>query len=198
MLDRARTFLLAPTTFGTTFESSSAVPKRFEIGVQQRYTVIMIDTNYYNTLPGKRMGATALFLDSQNNLLLVKPTYRPFWLLPGGVIEENESPRIACLREVKEELGLDISIGRLLCIDYRSKESERSEVLEFIFYGGVLSPKDIQLITLPLAELSEYRFVSLEEALLLVNDRLGRRLSPSLHALKNNVTAYLEDGRRVW
>ncbi len=168
------------------------------MNAQQRYTVTMIDTNYYNTLPRKRMGATALFLDRQNNLLLVKPTYRPFWLLPGGVIEENESPRRACLREVKEELGLDISIEKLLCIDYRSSDDMRSEVLEFIFFGGVLSPNDIQRITLPLAELSEYRFVPLEEALLLVTDRLGKRLSPSLHALKNNVTAYLEDGQRVW
>jgi ADP-ribose pyrophosphatase YjhB (NUDIX family) len=158
----------------------------------------MIDTNYYNTLPKKRMGASALFLDSQNNLLLVKPTYRPFWLLPGGVIEENESPHKACLREVREELGLDISIEKLLCIDYRSADNLRSEVLEFIFFGGILSPNDIQHIMLPLAELSEYRFVSLEEALLLVNDRLGKRLPPSLHALKNNVTAYLEDGWGVW
>ena len=87
--------------------------KRFEIAAKQRYTIAMIDTSYYNTLPKKRMGASALFLDTQNNLLLVKPTYRPFWLLTGGVIEENESPRIACLREVKEELGLDISIEKL-------------------------------------------------------------------------------------
>jgi ADP-ribose pyrophosphatase YjhB (NUDIX family) len=157
----------------------------------------MIDINYYNQLPKKRMGAGALLLDAQDHLLLVKPTYRPLWLLPGGVVEENESPRLACMREVKEELGLDIHIEKLLCVDYRSKDGERSEVLEFIFYGGVLGPSDIQSITLPLAELSEYRLVPLEQALSLVNDRLAGRLPPSLYALKNNTTAYLEDGQGV-
>jgi ADP-ribose pyrophosphatase YjhB (NUDIX family) len=169
----------------------------FETNTKQRYTIAMIDINYYNRLPKKRMGAGALLLDAQDKLLLVKPTYSPFWLLPGGVVEENESPRLACMREVKEELGLDIHIEKLLCVDYRSKAGERSEVLEFVFYGGVLGPSDIQNIRLPLAELSECRFVTLEQALSLVNDRLAGRLPPSLCALKNNMTAYLEDGQGV-
>jgi 8-oxo-dGTP pyrophosphatase MutT (NUDIX family) len=35
---------------------------------------------------------------------LLEPTYKEDWEIPGGIIEENESPREACKREVLEEL----------------------------------------------------------------------------------------------
>jgi len=35
------------------------------------------------------------------------------------VVDENESPRQGCIREVKEEMGLDIDIKRFLCVSYR-------------------------------------------------------------------------------
>jgi ADP-ribose pyrophosphatase YjhB (NUDIX family) len=60
---------------------------------------------YYKNLPKKRMAAGALILNKNNEILIVKPNYRDQWLIAGGVIEENESPKDACLREVKEEIG---------------------------------------------------------------------------------------------
>ena len=39
-------------------------------------------------------------------LLLLRTTYKPTWTLPGGCVEEGESPLQACLREVEEETGL--------------------------------------------------------------------------------------------
>ncbi|MEO0768780.1 MAG: NUDIX hydrolase [Cyanobacteria bacterium J06649_4] len=47
------------------------------------------------------MGAGGLFFDSEGRLLILKPTYRNDWLIPGGVVEANESPRHACMREVR-------------------------------------------------------------------------------------------------
>lgn len=37
------------------------------------------------------------------------------WEFPGGKIELNESPEDAIKREIKEELGIDISIDKFLC-----------------------------------------------------------------------------------
>lgn len=75
---------------------------------------------WQETLPKKRMGAGALFLDEAGRLLLVNPTYKPQWEIPGGVVEQDESPRQACIRAVKEEIGLTKPMERLLSISYKA------------------------------------------------------------------------------
>lgn len=42
---------------------------------------------------------------------------RVFWNFPGGHIEQNETPEQACIREVREETGYDVSINRLIYKD---------------------------------------------------------------------------------
>ena len=118
----------------------------------------MSNIKYQSTLPKKRMGAGALFFDSANRLLLVEPSYKPTWEIPGGIVEENESPKDCCKREVLEELGLNRTIGRLLCVDYNQTTEQRLESLMFIFNGGVLSAADIESICLPGEELLSYQF----------------------------------------
>jgi 8-oxo-dGTP diphosphatase len=38
-------------------------------------------------------------------VLLVKPTYRDHWALPGGYLEAGEYPQDGCARELHEGLG---------------------------------------------------------------------------------------------
>jgi 8-oxo-dGTP diphosphatase len=45
-----------------------------------------------------------LFRDAAGRVLLVKPTYKNGWEIPGGYVDAGESPRAAAAREVKEEL----------------------------------------------------------------------------------------------
>src|SRR5215469_2715077 len=70
-------------------------------------TDMISDAYNFEAMSKKRMAASALFLNEQGNVLIVKPTYRPDWLLPGGSVEDHESPREACIREVREELSLE-------------------------------------------------------------------------------------------
>jgi 8-oxo-dGTP diphosphatase len=157
----------------------------------------MIPTNYYETLPQKRMASSVFFFDSAGNILIVKPTYRPYWLLPGGCVEENESPRDACIREVKEELGIEITVLHFLGLDYLSRENEETECIQFAFYGGTLSPSQIRMITLPPAELQDYRFLPPKEVLPILSPKLAKGLPHYLEALKRNTTVYLENGQKV-
>lgn len=147
---------------------------------------------WQETLPKKRMGAGALFLDEQGRLLLVNPTYKPEWEIPGGIVEQDESPRQACIREVREELGLTKPIERLLSVSYKAGHANRTEALMFVFWGGVLTAEEIAAICLPTAELSEYRFVTLAEALTLLTPALGERVRQSLEILPTERTLYLE------
>jgi ADP-ribose pyrophosphatase YjhB (NUDIX family) len=116
------------------------------------------DDEFYRSLPKKRMAAGCLFFDAQGRILLVKPTYKPTWEIPGGVVELNESPMACCMREVQEEIGLARSIGDLLVVDYNHPEGQKTESLMFIFSGGVLSPQETDSIRLHSEELSEWRF----------------------------------------
>jgi 8-oxo-dGTP diphosphatase len=158
---------------------------------------MMNETEFYASLPRKRMGAGALFFNQEGALLLVKPTYRDYWLLPGGAIEENESPFQACIREVHEELGLAFALGRLLCLDYVSRQGMVTESLQFIFSGGVLTEAQIGAIRLPQDELSEFRFVGWTEAIALVSPRMSKRIEYCLQALEKKTAIYLEEGQPI-
>ena len=158
----------------------------------------MSDRAYQASLPMKRMGAGALIFDENGRFLLVNPTYKEPWEVPGGVVEDNESPAQACVREVREELGLDIMLQRLLVVDYLSDSPEKVEALMFIFQGPTLTPAEIEAIQLQAEELSEYCFCTAEEAVTLLNHRLGRRVLRSPDALAQNGPVYVEDQEAVF
>lgn len=41
--------------------------------------------------------------------------YKDFWEFPGGKMEPGETPPQALVRELKEELAIDVSVGDFLC-----------------------------------------------------------------------------------
>lgn len=63
----------------------------------------------YQALVGiSTLGAHAIILNEQNQILLVKHTYKPHWYIPGGGVKKGESIKSALLRELKEEVGLTV------------------------------------------------------------------------------------------
>lgn len=96
----------------------------------------MRDEAYRSALPAKRMAVGALFRDAHERVLIVQPTYRLEWLIPGGAVEHGESPHAACIREVNEELGLTVTIGRVLCVDYRPADGAKSACVHFILMAA--------------------------------------------------------------
>ncbi|MGD3110578.1 NUDIX domain-containing protein [Streptomyces sp. YGL11-2] len=65
----------------------------------------MADNEHEERMATPRMAAGALFFDGQDQVLLVKPSYKPKWEIPGGYIERGESPLTTCRREVQEKRG---------------------------------------------------------------------------------------------
>jgi 8-oxo-dGTP diphosphatase len=146
----------------------------------------------------KVLASGCIVRDQSGRVLLVKPTYKPGWEIPGGMVEANESPVQACLREAREEIGLEVQIGRLLCLEYAMADAQGPERLLFVFDAGVISDLEVARIVLPTNELSGFRFVALEESQGLLPERLALRVRQSFMALEHPVkTVYLENGRVV-
>jgi 8-oxo-dGTP diphosphatase len=152
---------------------------------------------YYQSLPKKRMGVGALFFNRKGEMLFVRPTYKDHWSIPGGCIDVNESPRQACAREIKEEIGLSVTNLKFLCVDYKYPTTEKTESLQFMFYGGVLSARQIKAIKLPARELSGHTFLVYKKMRRSLNKFTARRIAIALLVLKNGAPMYLEDTRAV-
>ncbi|MEN8173856.1 MAG: NUDIX hydrolase [Chloroflexota bacterium] len=148
---------------------------------------------FLETLPKKRMGAGCLIFDSRGRVLLVKPTYKPVWEIPGGVVELNESPKACCQREVIEEIGLAVPIGHLLVMDYNSQSGQKTESLMFIFDGGVLGEGEIAKIRLKPDELNEYGFFSRESLPTEMTQSLKNRVLAAWRGKTDGGAVYLEN-----
>ena len=146
------------------------------------------------TPPTKRVAAGALFLNETGEILLVNPTYKPQWEIPGGLVEENEPPREGCIREVREEIGLAIEPHRLLSLDYRPapRGGHRPDMLRFVFWGGRLTEEQIAAIRLDTKELSELCCCTLAEAQQRLSPSLGEVVAACLELLESERTQYVE------
>ncbi|MBG0771354.1 MAG: NUDIX hydrolase [Anaerolineaceae bacterium] len=152
---------------------------------------------FLRSLPRKRMAAGALIRNAAGMILLVKPVYKGGWSVPGGVVEADESPKAACVREIREELGLTLPIERMLVVDYNSPKGEKTESLMFIFDGGVLSEAEIAGISLQAEELEAFEFFSPEGLPVLMIRSLRRRLLLALQQEEAQGGVYLEDQEQI-
>ena len=146
-------------------------------------------------LPGIPVSAGALIYDRAGRLLILKPTYKSGWTIPGGVMEaDGESPWEACQREVREETGLEVSRGRLAAMDFRRPREGRPGGIRFLFDCGQLSDQALAGLKLQLEEISESRLVPLPDALTMLRGPIRRRVRA---ATRGRALVYLEDGRPV-
>ncbi len=152
---------------------------------------------YTESLPKKRMGAGCLFFDEQGNVMLVKPTYKSGWEIPGGVVELNESPKQCCQREVQEEIGLERKIGDLLVIDYNSRTDEKTESLMFIFNGGTLTLSEIESVQLRRDELGEFRFFTAKTLPKEMTGTLRNRVLAAWQQATKGNGVYLENQEQI-
>ena len=139
--------------------------------------------------------AGALIYDERARLLILKPTYKKGWTIPGGQVDAvGESPWEACRRETWEECGLRVQRARLVCVDFRSPGPKRAGGVRFVFDCGSIGAAEQQSIRLDEDEIEAHRFAELDEALELLSPPLSRRVSQCAGADR---CIYLEDGRRV-
>ncbi|MBU6534029.1 NUDIX domain-containing protein [Streptomyces sp. NPDC057245] len=144
----------------------------------------------------KRVAADVLLRDPSGRVLLVNPTYKPAWDLPGGMAEANEPPEDTARRELMEELGLRVTLLGLLVVDWVAPHGPWDDQLAFVFDGGTLDEDEDEADRLRPRddELSEAAFVTAPEAAARLRNRTRRRFEHALHALDAERPLYLRDG----
>lgn len=92
--------------------------------------------------------ASGAIIVQNGKILLVKRRYDPFkgdWSLPAGFIEYDESPENCVIREIKEEVNLDIRIKGLFNV-YSGSDDPRTRAILVVYLvevvGGELKPGD--------------------------------------------------------
>jgi len=88
--------------------------RRQVMGIK-RYMCDSCDEVFYDN----PLCAVAVMAVKDGRLLLVKRAVGPakgFWALPGGFIEQGESPEKAGLRELKEETGVTAESAKIICV----------------------------------------------------------------------------------
>ncbi len=88
--------------------------------------------------------AAIVLCNERGEVLLVKENYgRERWGLPGGFVEDGESPTEAAVREAAEEIGLTVKLDHLIGLYHLRHEPGgtrfRASGLRFIFAGRIVS-----------------------------------------------------------
>lgn len=133
----------------------------------------------------KIASAAGILKREDGKFLLVKPSYKDEWLLPGGGVDGKEHPSFACVREFMEEVNLDIEIRKILLLSSKVFEYEGENFESFNFLFEVCC-EDLSLLQVDGEEIVDYRWVEVEEA----KDLMSKSWKKRLESL--NVSFYLE------
>lgn len=151
--------------------------------------------DFLASLPAVYVGVGGLITDAAGRILIVKPTYKPGWEIPGGAMDPDEYPRETLRRELAEEIGFTLEPGRLLVVDFCLARPERPRPsIMYIYDCGELTAEQQAAITLPADELSEHRFAAVGELDGLLPGRLLRRVREAARQCTLGATADQENG----
>ena len=92
------------------------------------------------------LAVDAVIYFPDDRLVLVQRKRAPFkgwWALPGGGVEVGETVEQACIREVREETGLEVQLQHLVGVFSAPDRDPRGHTVSIVFlaapYGGDLA-----------------------------------------------------------
>ncbi|WFB11356.1 NUDIX hydrolase [Streptomyces sp. LX-29] len=143
------------------------------------------------------MAADALIRDATGRILLVDPSYKQGWDLPGGMVDDEE-PLEGLARELREELQIhDARIGRLLAVDSLPKDVYGRSLVASIYAVHIPQAPSAESLLLQHDEIRAAEYVPEAEALQRLPELLRRRVAAALEAERGAHTAHLREGAPV-
>lgn len=150
---------------------------------------------YVARVPLKRVAAGVLIRDRANpaRMLLVEPTYKPGWEIPGGMVERDESPWAGASRELHEELSLTVPLGRMLVLDYVDRSGLLpGDGIMFIFDGGLLDEARLAELVFADGEIRSAGFHTRAEMWQKMPQHLAARVNAAMDAVEQGSTILCE------
>ncbi|MFF4393461.1 NUDIX domain-containing protein [Streptomyces sp. NPDC001552] len=147
--------------------------------------------------PSPLVAATGVVLDARGRVLVLTTPGRTDPQLPGGAVDDTETPEEGLARALREGLNLARPAGRLLAVDSRPPGTPGTpgrSLIVHVHLVGPLPPSEAAAISLPVGETTEARWLPPEAACALLSDRVAPRLRAALAALHTGSFAHLVDG----
>ena len=138
--------------------------------------------------------AAGVFLISPAERVLMVQTFNRLGeglILPGGMVEADESPAAAVAREVPEELGIKITVQRLLAVEHRSAQNGRPSSLQFVFAATESVREDVALALQP-DEIAATHWVQRDQVVEHHGLAGQPRMRAALASLDSGAPVYLE------
>lgn len=120
--------------------------------------------HWLHSIHARPSSAVIILEDDRERALVVKANYKAHWTFPGGVIDADETPKQAAIREIKEEIGLTIDSSSMRFGWVTARHSNTIDTYQFIFTAP-LGPGMTDAIILQAAEIDEWRLVTKEDVL---------------------------------
>ena len=124
-------------------------------------------------IPVIRKSARGIILNKDGKIAVINKKNKNEYKLPGGGLEEGESPKLTFARECEEELACKVKVDKKLGVIIEDKSKENFKQLSHVFIGNKLD--DLKNTNLTLQEEEEGLqcvWVSKEEALKLLKESL--------------------------
>jgi 8-oxo-dGTP diphosphatase len=146
---------------------------------------------WYASVPKVALSANAVLRDEQGRIALVRNTYRDGWSLPGGVVDDNEPPADAAIREVLEELGHEAQgEAKLLSVQWAARGHGPVQFLSLTFDVGIC--EDPSVLVPQEEEIAEIAFFAPDELPEGVRPFMRHRIQAIIDGGFHDV-AYLEE-----
>ena len=114
----------------------------------------------------KRLIALLALINDNNEVLISlrqnRREYDGYWEYPGGKVENNETLELGLIREIKEEINLEISKNCIAPLTFSVDQHEVSQTILFLYVcrkwkGSIISLLDQRLEWVKPIDLDQYR-----------------------------------------
>lgn len=120
---------------------------------------------FFDSRSQRASSANVLIENHAGELLVVKANYKQYWSLPGGWIDDGETPLEAAVREAREEIGLTLHSADLELEMMINRVSKYTQTYLFVF--RLMHDAEYRLTDLHLqaSEIDEARYVDKSDIL---------------------------------